>query len=105
MKLVRDKIPELYHAGQLEPREGEREYAFRKATHEEYLLLLRLKLAEEIGEVLSAPTKAQLMLELGDVMDVAMELQDAEGILESDVKAQAAKRVRLGGFREGWVLE
>lgn len=105
MKLVRDKIPALYKAGQLEPRPGAADYTFHKATPQEYALLLRLKLAEEVGEVLSAPDRESFHRELSDLEDVIQALRDLEGELRSDQTARRAKHARLGGFEEGWVLE
>lgn len=105
MKLVRDKIPELYKAGQLEPRSGDRDYTFHKATPQEYALLLRLKLAEEVGEVLSAPDRESFHQELSDLEDVIEALRDLEGELPSDRKDRILKHRRLGGFVDGWVLE
>lgn len=106
MKLVRNKIPALYEAGQLEPRTGDRgEYSFRKATPQEYALLLRLKLAEEVGEVLSAPDPESFHRELSDLEDVIEALRELEGEPPSVVADRAAKHRRLGDFSQGWVLE
>ena len=96
MKLVRDKIPELYPDG----------FGYHKATPTERLLLLHLKLAEETGEVLSAPAGDQFLTELGDLLDVADALREARGWTVEDLEAaRKAKAARLGGFDEGWVLE
>lgn len=108
MKLVRGKVPEMYKNGQLEPREGDRgDYAFRPPRNqEELILLLRLKLAEEVGEVLSAPNQKALLSELGDLLDVADSLAALSGIgLRELQEARSAKRRRLGGLLDGWVLE
>lgn len=107
MKLVRDKIPELHASGQLTPRadvDRDRQ-TFRRATPDEYRLLLRLKLAEEVGEVLSATNHGQLMVEIGDVIDVLQALQDHEGRTAHDSALRLIKLERFGGFTEGWVLE
>lgn len=106
IKLVRDNIPALHEKGELEPRgEARGEFTFRKAEPKEYELLLRLKLAEEVGEVLSAPTRAQLIAELGDLLDAIYAIEDHLKITSEEYDARGAKFVRLGGFTEGWVLE
>jgi len=108
MKLVRDNIPNLNAAGKLTPRPGSdrSQYSFRPvAGPEEHMLLLRLKLAEEVGEVLSAPTREQTIAELGDLLDVILDFQKLLKIEDVEYKARHAKRARLGGFDKGWVLE
>lgn len=108
MKLVRDRIPELYKAGQLDPRdEGREEFTFRRPRgQEELLLLLRLKLAEEVGEVLSAPTRKELAAELGDLLDVIDTLAALSGIAHGELGAvRRGKRHRVGNLVDGWVLE
>lgn len=96
MKLVRDKIPKLYP-----------QHSYRRATPTEWLVLLRLKLAEEVGELLSAPTEASLLEEIADVMEVVEALAVKYGwSLEGAVRpARDAKRLERGSFVEGWVLE
>lgn len=108
MKLVRDNIPNLNAAGKLTPRPGSdrSQYSFRPVTGpEEHMLLLKLKLAEEVGEVLSAPTRAEMIAELGDLRDVIYALEERLEITDDENRAQDAKYGRLGGFRDGWVLE
>lgn len=105
MKLVRDHIARMYAAGELsKPVPG---CTFRPVRDEEELgLLLRLKLAEETGEVLSAPSREALIGELGDLMDVASSLAALSGIGADELaEARRAKNRRLGGFVTGWVLE
>lgn len=105
MKLVRDNVPRLYQAGELvNPAPG---CTFRSVRdQDELVLLLRLKLAEEVGEVLSAPTHDALLAELGDLMDVASTLAAVYGIGAAELEqARTAKVARLGGFADGWVLE
>jgi predicted house-cleaning noncanonical NTP pyrophosphatase (MazG superfamily) len=95
MKLVRDKIPARY---------GPEKY--RQAKREEMALLLRLKLAEEAGEALSAPTSSHLLVELADLAEVIEALLDVEGFSYRELtEAMATKRAHKGGFTEGWVLE
>lgn len=110
MKLVRDRIPLRHQAGALtrRPQDGDRpkEYTFHKADPGMRPLLLRLKLAEEVGEVLSAPDREALIAELGDVLDVIDALMFLEQIDQSELsQARVVKVNRLGGFLQGWVLE
>lgn len=105
MKLVRGHVARMYEAGELN--DPAPNCTFRSVRdQEELILLLRLKLAEEVGEVLSAPDRAQLLSELGDLLDVASTLAAASGIGAAELEAaRAAKVRRLGGFLDGWVLE
>lgn len=108
MKLVRDKIPELHARGELAPhRSGvDRDrQVFRKAEPAEYRLLLLAKLAEEVGEVISAMTREHRLEELDDLADVVDQLKALDGYTNADVRTRLAKRHRFGGFTEGWVLE
>lgn len=108
MKLVRDKIPELHAAGELRPHSGahrERQ-AFRRASPAEYALLLRMKLAEEAGEVLSAVHREHLLEELADAWQVLSTIAEDEGFKLAEVADRArVKEQQYGGFFEGWVLE
>ena len=105
MKLVRRNIPRLYEAGELVPRDGDRDYTFRRVSRKKLALLLRLKLAEEVGEILSAPDHDTFMDEIGDLMDVLETLRALEGETSVDLERRRAKKKRLGGFANGWVLE
>ncbi|MFJ2176387.1 hypothetical protein ACIOHE_26285 [Streptomyces sp. NPDC087851] len=96
MKLVRDNVPGMYPLA----------HRYRRATPTERPLLLRLKLAEELGEVLSAPTRGRTLEELGDLLDAADALRAASGWSVAEVdEVRAAKRERLGAFQEGWMVE
>lgn len=107
MKIVRDHIPALHQAGELEPGDIPRDWTFRRAEGTERKLLLRLKLAEEVGEVLSAPNQAKMLDELHDLRDVIDALIQEEALpsaQETAEKRHTAKLDRLGGFGWGWVL-
>lgn len=104
MKLVRDRIPDLCARGELEPRGAVRDMSFRPATAEELDLLLRLKLVEELGEALSAPTPVRRISELYDLRDVIDAYLAYSRAGEADEAAHRAKLSRLGGFTEGRVL-
>lgn len=94
MKLVRDKIPELYP-----------QHSYRRATPDETALLLRLKLAEEVGEALSAPDPESLLKELADVLEVIYEISDQHGVSLHELEIlRRAKADERGRFGEGWVL-
>lgn len=96
MKLVRDKVPALFPD----------QHTYRPGTKTEVEWLLRLKLAEECGEVLSAPTRPALVSELADLAEVMDALMARTGISAGELlEAKAAKRDSRGGFEEGWVLE
>lgn len=106
MKLVRDMIPRLYAAGDLEPKEQSRPgWVFRRTGGQELDLLLRLKLVEELGEVLSAPTAQRRISELYDLRDVIDGFLRASGAWSVHERVHEAKLDRLGAFAEGWVLE
>ena len=108
MKLVRDNVPQMYKDGELSPREGDRgDFTFRRVRdQEELILLLRLKLAEEVGEVLSAPNLSALLSELGDLMDAVSALAALSGISNAALSwERSVKTSRLGGYVDGWVLE
>ncbi len=110
MKLVRDEIPRMHAEGRLRDHpvngaEHRKTQAFRKAEPDERLLLLRLKLAEETGEVLSAVRREHLLEELSDVWTVLSALVQAEGWTMEDVLSRAAEKAGVyGGLRQGWVL-
>lgn len=94
MKLVRDLVPGLYP-----------QHSYRRAGPEEGLLLLRLKLAEETGEALSAPDPEGLLKELADVLEVVYEIADRHGVSLHELEIlRWAKADARGRFSEGWVL-
>jgi predicted house-cleaning noncanonical NTP pyrophosphatase (MazG superfamily) len=94
VKLVRDKIPKQFPG-----------FEYRRADQAEMLLLLRLKLAEEVGEVLSAPTQLELAKELADVQDVVSALAALSGISSGRLANIRLEKAReRGNFTEGWVL-
>lgn len=95
MKLVRDKIPELYPG-----------HTYRRAEPSERGLLLRLKLAEEQGEVLSAPDRGSLIEELADLYEVLDALAKWQGISWAEIATERSRKgVARGVFKQGWVLE
>lgn len=95
MKLVRDKIPQLYPEGRYRP--------VRDSTERQRLLLQ--KLAEEVGEVMSTLTKEDLLAELADVLDVVYAHAEVHGISAREMTALRERKIaERGAFHLGWVL-
>lgn len=108
MKLVRDNIPLLHARGELKPHPSgvdRSRQMFRRATPAEHRLLLYTKLAEEVGEVLSAMTREHRLEELGDLTDVIEALYTLEKRSGRDAVHRLEKSARFGGFGQGWILE
>jgi predicted house-cleaning noncanonical NTP pyrophosphatase (MazG superfamily) len=90
MKLVRDRIPELAtSSGQLA--------AFHQADPSEYGRLLRDKLLEEAAEAASAPGPAELLDELGDVLQVLYALAADAGLAAAEIECARARKARTRG--------
>ena len=89
MKLVRDRTPELAGAGQ--------PAAFSEATEAEYGRLLRDKLLEEAAEAASAPGPAELLEELGDVLQVLYALASQAGYSPAAIECARARKARTTG--------
>ena len=87
MKLVRDRIPELAtangHPG-----------TFQQATEVEFALSLRAKLLEEAREAATA-SPADLVEELGDVLQVLYALAELAGLTAAEV--ECARKARTHG--------
>lgn len=108
MKLVRDNIPGMHARGELKPHSSgvdRSRQVFRTAAPDEYRLLLLAKLAEEVGEVISAMTREQRLEELGDVLTVVDALLNELEATDSELAKVSAKTRRFGGYDERWVLE
>jgi predicted house-cleaning noncanonical NTP pyrophosphatase (MazG superfamily) len=90
MKLVRDRIPELA-AGAGQPA------AFHEADPEEFGRLLRDKLLEEAAEAASAPGPAELLEELGDVLQVLYALASQAGHSPAAIECARARKARTRG--------
>jgi predicted house-cleaning noncanonical NTP pyrophosphatase (MazG superfamily) len=90
MKLVRDRIPELAAvAGQ--------PGAFHQADPAEYGRLLRDKLLEEAAEAANAPGPAELLDELGDVLQVLYTLASQAGYSPAAIECARARKARIRG--------
>jgi predicted house-cleaning noncanonical NTP pyrophosphatase (MazG superfamily) len=89
MKLVRDCIPEL--AGNGQPA------AFHQADPDEFGLLLHAKLLEEAAEAASAPGPAELLEELGDILQVLYALASQAGYSPAEIECARARKARTHG--------
>ena len=88
MKLIRDKVPELVRA-------TGRELDVRTAGEEEFDLLLRRKLVEEVDEFLGSGEPE----ELADVLEVVHALAARAGLSTQELEAlRQAKAAERGGF-------
>ena len=89
MKLVRDRIPELAtatgHPGTV-----------HQATEAEFALLLRAKLLEEAQEAATA-SPADLVEELGDVLQVLYALAELGGLEPAAIECSRARKSRTHG--------
>lgn len=94
MKLVRDKIPELF------PDAG----SYLRAHSTELDMFLFAKAVEELSEVMQAEPE-ELAGEIADLVEVLVAIAQRAGVTPEDIgAARAAKRAERGLFREGWVL-
>lgn len=94
MKLVRDNIPRKFP-----------QHSYRMATPSEWPILLRMKVAEEAGEVIGARNRDELVQELGDLQTAIWALARREGIDAVEIeRALLGKKYALGGFTQGWVM-
>ena len=89
MKLVRNRIPELAGAGQ--------PVIFYQATEAEYGRLLRAKLLEEAAEAAGACGPAELLEELGDVLQVLYALASQAGLEPAAIECARARKARSRG--------
>jgi len=89
MKLVRDRIPELAGAGQ--------PGVFSQATEAEFGRLLRDKLLEEAAQAASAPGPAELLAELGDVLQILYALASQAGLEPAAIECARARKARTHG--------
>ena len=89
MKLVRDRIPELAAA-------NGQPGIFYQATEAEFARCLRAKLLEEAREAATA-RPAELVEELGDVLQVLYALAELAGCAAAEVECARARRARTHG--------
>ncbi|MCO6009792.1 nucleoside triphosphate pyrophosphohydrolase [Actinoallomurus purpureus] len=93
-KLVRDRVPDLIRAGGGTPE-------VRVAEDGEYLMLLRAKLYEEVGEFAESGDAE----ELADILEVVYALAAARGVEAGELdRLRAAKAANNGRFERRRVL-
>lgn len=95
MKLVRDKIQELFP-----------DNSYRIATPTEKIFLLRKKMLEELLELLQAENSVEFLEEMADLMEVANSLRECYGWTQEDLdRVRQEKLSKRGGFETNLVLE
>ena len=98
-KLVRDKIPEIIE-------KNGSETVVRTLDDNEYRRELYWKLEEEVNEVLKATSRAQLIEELADVLEVLKSIAKLENKTMADiVEVAQEKKLVKGGFEKRIYLE
>lgn len=97
-KLVRHLVPGVVE------KEGRRATT-RKAKGDELDALLRLKVIEEAGELISAFEDEEVAQEVADIIEAAQALARREGIEKDVERIRAERAARLGNFDKGVVLE
>jgi predicted house-cleaning noncanonical NTP pyrophosphatase (MazG superfamily) len=90
MKLVRDRLPEVAAA-------NGQPGAFHQADLAEHPRLLRDKLLEEAHEAASAAGPAELLEELGDVLQVLYALASQAGLEPAEIECARARKARTHG--------
>jgi predicted house-cleaning noncanonical NTP pyrophosphatase (MazG superfamily) len=89
VKLVRDRIPELAAA-------NGQPAGWHQADPEEFAFRLRAKLLEEAQEAVTA-SPAELVEELGDVLQVLYALAAEAGLAAAEVECARARKARTHG--------
>ena len=97
MKLVRDRIPELT-ASNGQPT------AFHQADPAEYARLLRGKLLAEAAEAADATGPAELLEELGDVLQVLYALASQADYSPAEIECARARKAHTRGAFTRWVV-
>lgn len=91
-KLVRDKIPEILSQKEVTIKE-------RTLSQSEYIHHLKLKLVEEVQEVIESRNITDLLEEISDVWEVILALAAAHSIsLEELEQKRVEKRNTTGAF-------
>lgn len=98
-KLVRDKIPERILKNGGHP-------ATRILNDTEFIVELKKKFQEELGEYLAAETPEERLEEMADIFEVITALNEAEGrSLDTVIVVQQKKRDERGAFKQKIFLE
>lgn len=95
-KLVRDLIPDVV------PADKQHLYKFSIVNEEQYAVLLKNKLLEEVNEYLEAENKEELA-DILEVMDALMKLMNFDK--EEVFAIQKQKREERGGFEKRILME
>lgn len=91
-KLVRDKVPDRMDKKNIH-------ISYYAMNHEEYIVELKRKLLEEAEEVVDANSKADLIEELADVLEVVYALSAACDISLAQIEdMRNVKKENRGGF-------
>ena len=90
-KLIRSKLPERMAL------EGV-SINGHKLSRADYLQQLKHKIVEEASEVLEASTKANLITELADVLEVIHALAKASDIDMNDIEAARLEKRNINGY-------
>lgn len=96
-KLVRDKIPQIIEA-------SGKKCEVRTLLHEEYKIMLELKLHEELIEF-QTEKKDKKVEELADLVEVVYAILESKGISSDEFeKLRLQKKEERGGFEEKVLL-
>ena len=98
-KLVRDKIPEII------VNQGKKPIT-HTADDSEYWDKLKLKLQEEVDEVLEADSPKEVKEELADILEVINAICDFKNIDKKEVESLREKKAEeRGGFKDKIILD
>ena len=93
-KLVRDRIPEIL-------KKAGKDLKTETLNHDRYILELKKKLSEEVGEYQSASTKEEELEELADILELVHSLLGIHGASFDELEQiRADKAAKRGGFDE-----
>jgi len=91
-KLIRDRIPEIMDRAGVP-------YVIDTMDDDDFRAALRAKLVEEAQEAAEAESDAELIKELGDVLEVVAALTAAAGLDAEEIESvRARRREERGGF-------
>ncbi len=98
-KLARDFIESSYQKTNIKS-------SFRVIKKEELLQAFKVKIVEEAEEVLEADSRADLIEELSDLMEVIESFMKTAKINSAELKnCRKIKKSQRGGFEKGFYLE